>query len=356
MQRVVRRRRRRRPNNNIPAAVGSSVVSRSANTSLSGAGFRVQHREFVTSLQTPTGTSLTYTFLCNPAIPYNATESGHLQPTGLFTWLVSVAQNYQKYKINSLSLEFVPSAPTTIAGNITAGIDYNVDNPDNGITLQELTSLSEAVQSAYWTSFSLHAKPQPSNTPGPKFIRNFAVAGSKVTYDAFLFYVTLSQTSTSQLIGNLWVTYDITFMSPQPPNVELRSPSAAVFLGEAQIIESGNPTDLIAVADNKNSLGVYVDDASFTLPRGVYRVSVLATGSTDSKVADLLTASMQLSLGGEVLSQGAVASTATGTSLLLTSEAVLIVNSTAIFTASYTLEDTLAANLSVVSQFLFQLA
>lgn len=183
-----------------PAAINRRVRARKPRFkgSVTG-GVIIQHREYIGEINGST------TF---NALGYN------IQPglPSTFPWLSSIAKNFEKYRIRSMTLHFVNVSATSERGRITMAYESDPldPTPTNKI---DLFAYSGCQEGAVWSPLSI-------NIPCPKttlFTREGIVPGTDLkTYDVGKLIIAASNTADSSIIGELFITYDIELMVPQP--------------------------------------------------------------------------------------------------------------------------------------------
>jgi len=197
----------------IPWKVTSnSLVSDGNIPSMHGGGengMRVRHKEFLGPIYSQTSFT-NKVFYVNPG----------LQET--FPWLAGVAANFQQYKIHGLVMVYKPALPDGIVsfsslGNVVIISEENVNAP-------AYTSQIQMEQ----TQFCASAKPtEPIVAPvecksslidiNVKQIRSGSVptGGTQQMYDFCQLQVaTTGQTTANVLMGNLYLSYDISLLNP----------------------------------------------------------------------------------------------------------------------------------------------
>jgi hypothetical protein len=167
-------------------------------------GCRVRHREY---LQEIVG-SVAY---ASQTIPLNPGLAG------TFPWLSAIASRYESYHFNRLELQY--SRETTeflTSGKVMLGIDYDATDPApaNKVTIM---SLDESISKIPSENFVHKAKQLNLSRMKTQYIRRGTLAtGSDIKlYDVGnLFVATQGQPNTNTQ-GELYVDYDVTFITPQ---------------------------------------------------------------------------------------------------------------------------------------------
>lgn len=207
-----------------------------------GGEFRIRHREMITQVYY-TGNA-------------NAVQSTmwYLQPGdgGTFPWMHSIASCFQEYTIEGAAYYFKSlvtplfSNTAMTAGQVVLATDYNVCRPT--YTAKPFASFSEAENTQYTTVAKLQSslyhpiECAPGMTVNDKkWIRTSTTLPAGADPRLYDFCKTqlmiscpLSGAATPILVGEMWITYDITLRKPlYDPNVDqetdffdLKCPSA----------------------------------------------------------------------------------------------------------------------------------
>lgn len=166
------------------------------------------HREYLGDLSGSTGFSIT----SYPINPGQATT---------FPWLSTVAQSYERYKIHGMVFEFRTTSSeyntsTAALGSVIMATDYNVLNTT--FTSKQNMENFEGAMSAKPSISMLHGvECQRTATTDELFVRTGAVQSSadQRLYDLGQFEIATTGMSGAYVIGELWVTYCVEFMTPK---------------------------------------------------------------------------------------------------------------------------------------------
>lgn len=187
---------------------------------------RIRHREFLGNLNG--------SVLFN-SISYNINPG--LKTT--FPWLYSTAISFEQYKIEGMIIEFVSTCGDAIAstnntlGTICLAADYNVVNDD-------FINMSQC-QNAMWSSTSKPSRniTMPIECDGKLnvlerlFIRTNETSLSNSDlrlYDHCKFTIATEGMQIATQIGQLWITYEISFYKPVLTNA-LEQKTAHIYTG-----------------------------------------------------------------------------------------------------------------------------
>lgn len=188
----------------VPAAKGSRITTKTAHIKNSLGGVRVQHRELYASISgngIPTGFQ-----------PLEREVNPGLDTT--FAWLSKIASNYEKYEFHRLRFIFESEVGSETTGRITQCLDPDASDsaPDS---LQQMMSYLNASTSNVWASDTMEVP--KSAIRGVRFVRqgkppNFS---DIKMYDVGVFFVNDSSAPSQNYTGQLYVEYDVEFLSPQ---------------------------------------------------------------------------------------------------------------------------------------------
>jgi hypothetical protein len=261
---------------------------------------RITHREFVKAISVPAdGTTFhNYTMDINPS------------NSAMFPWLSQIARNYQQYKINgmvfmykSMTSEYASSGSL---GTIGIATNYNVndkpysdlvsfENSQFAVVNKPSMSIVHAIECKEFARNGLQlyvrdAKNHSSAVSDPRF---YDFAKVQIMTDG------LPQ-STDSTLGQLWVSYDITFMKPivasgadvvpKVPRTILRSQAATTAL---QWLDTGDIyTDTVRwPIQNLVAGGVFksfstdtgvdiVSDKTYTFSRSPTELTLISPGTS----------------------------------------------------------------------------
>jgi len=177
-----------------------------------GNSLNIRHREFVTTIGSNQGTT---TFTINPG---NGT---------VFRWLAAVASNFEEYSLKGLIFEFKSTSATAIVsgtntamGTVSMAFQYRADSLPP-VSRQALLSEMWAVDTICSGNCIMPVECSPRENPLSRlYIRSFPdniPAGSDIkTFDLGRLSVRSDgqQNGQSNVLGELWVSYDIQLFKP----------------------------------------------------------------------------------------------------------------------------------------------
>jgi hypothetical protein len=168
---------------------------------------RIVHREYMFDVLAGTGTPSAYALYDVPLNPGQLTT---------FPWLSRLAVNYESYRFNKLRFCYETVAPSTLGGSLLLSVDYDALDPFPTSKVQAMASRS-AVRSSPWADCTFTALPADLHKAKSNFIRSGAAAvGSDLRqYDiGKLFVISQGVGASGAALGELYVEYDVTLMTP----------------------------------------------------------------------------------------------------------------------------------------------
>lgn len=191
----------------IPSQAGSVPV-------FGKGSIRITHKEYIGEISSATSSFDVSAYSLNPGL------------VNSFPWLSTIAQNFEQYKWNGMVFQFVSTSADalnstdTALGKVVLATDYNAGDP-NFINVQQMMG----------TEFSNMGKPSqnimhaiecdPNQTPlNLLWVRTGPTpTDSDVRlYDLGKFQIGRTGSQNANVIGDLWVSYDITLCKPVQNN------------------------------------------------------------------------------------------------------------------------------------------
>jgi hypothetical protein len=214
-----------------PVATSRTVRLQKPRVGARGNATTVTHREYVRAVTGSTGTKVV-------SVPVNPGLQGS------FSWLSSIAVNYERYEFTKLSYVYVSAAATSERGRVALAYQYDPTN-NSAYTRAEFFSVIPNVEEAPWEDMELNVKPVSEK----RFVREGTLtSGTLNTYDAgkLLIMTAMNADSTTQL-GELFVEYSVTLYNPQFAQLgcgetTIIGPSASIPFGTGISVFAGNPT------------------------------------------------------------------------------------------------------------------
>ncbi len=168
---------------------------------------RIIHREYVGEIVAGTGTPTPFTVASYPLNPGQVAT---------FQWLSRVAVNYESYAFSALCFEYGTEAPSSLGGTLVLSVDYDASDPAP-VSKQQAMAYRSSVRSAPWKECEHSSLPEDLKKSKTNFVRPGAQPPNTdiKTYDiGNLFVATQNATTSAATCGELWVSYDVTLMTP----------------------------------------------------------------------------------------------------------------------------------------------
>lgn len=250
---------------------------------------RVRKREFICGLNSTASAFTLKSFPINPGLDET------------FPWLSSIARNYEQYRINGMIFQFVSTSSDAIASTTALGLgqvilatDYNAADEDFQDAPQMLNYMFS--NSGKPSDHIMHAiECAPTDTAQKLFyVRTGSIQSGQDPrlYDLGKFQIAVNNMpATYDGMGQLWVSYDITFAKSCQNNQlgwALNSDKFAIDPALAGAITNANPfgTDAsptTVVAESGSSLGCVLNTNTIffpeTLQSGYYQIVVQWLGT-----------------------------------------------------------------------------
>lgn len=187
-----------------PVAISRRIASKAPRYSQVGGAIHIKHKELVGSI--------------NPSDPLQVNNGNtnvgqyRLNPSNssLFSWLPSIAVNFDSYVITSVRFHYIPTCTTNTPGRVA--LCWDKDSQDalpNDRT--QLSSYQHQTNSAPWAENSL-VVPTDNVT---RFVNESNTTDRKLVDFGQLVFATYSSTG-SVALGDIYVEYGITLKEAQP--------------------------------------------------------------------------------------------------------------------------------------------
>jgi len=179
---------------------------------------RIRHREYLRDIDVTASTDARWTVPINPGMS--------------FPWLSSVAMAFEKYKMRSLTYEFVTSTATSTTGAIALIPEYDPDDMNEYLDKTRLYMFDGLVRGPLWNSLRMSMK-----CPNKWFYTRGSTElhESKKWHDVGQLIIDVTDPSVTATIGEIWAEYDVEFTIPQHEEIN-------------HVLESFETTNSYAVA------------------------------------------------------------------------------------------------------------
>jgi hypothetical protein len=127
-----------------------------------------------------------------------------------FSWLSTLASNYDKYKFRKLVIHYTPNVGTSVNGKVGIGFDYD-STDDVPVNRQEFFTLTHHAEVGVWSPLTLNVPTQG----GIRFTNTHTSTDSKLIDLGQILVMTDLVATTSTTVGDLLVEYDVDLIDPQ---------------------------------------------------------------------------------------------------------------------------------------------
>jgi hypothetical protein len=236
----------------------------------SRSGIRIVHREPLGTVNGSNNAFVALFYNINPGL------------VATFPWLAQIAQSFETYKFNSLSIEFLTSASTASTGTNVIAPDYNAADTV-AVSIQELEQFQDACRDVPWADIHCRINPTSLGALGPRrYIRVGALAPNLdvKTYDACsVTFASNNSIATNVVAGELWINYDVELDIPTSFNQGNTAFSGMLAATNPSI---GNLAGTNGVSSGRLGVTVVADVVTVTnlIPGQSYIITYNVTGST----------------------------------------------------------------------------
>lgn len=187
-----------------------SVMSRPVTRNLPNGDIIVRHREYCQDVLGSVNFTIQLGLSINPG------------STNLFPWLSSMASNYESYLFNSLIFRYENTCNTVATGTVILAVDYDPDDPLPSTKAQAL-AYRGSVRSPAWSHSEHRSLREDLSKRKSYYVRRGALpAGAeRDTYDVGTLNVITQGMGDTSAVGELYVEYEIRFMTPQIGDLSL---------------------------------------------------------------------------------------------------------------------------------------
>lgn len=201
-----------------------------------------------------------------------------------FPWLYAIANNYESYKFNSLTVEYETCCSTSTEGTVMIAIDYDASD-DAPAEKKRLLAYHNAVRTAPWNRATMKASKPDLQRNGQKMTRNHPLGNNLdiKTYDAGNIFVYTQGFLMGTTCGELYLSYDIELHTPKVTTFAPYLESARIDSGGTVALATPFGTAPVKVVDAESPLLVDVSSNGITFNEpGQFLVDLYAGGTTIS--------------------------------------------------------------------------
>ncbi|CAE55154.1 coat protein [Neckar River virus] len=189
-----------------PVAVSRQLNGRRPKFSGTTAGsVTITHREYLTQVNNSTS------FSVNGGVTGNLYQLNPLNGN-LFSWLPSIAANFDQYSFNRVAVQYVPMCGTTEVGRVGIYWDKDSTDPEPSDRV-ELANYPVLKETPPWGETVLNIPVDRIK----RFCDDSSTQDHKLIDLGQLGFATYGG-STTNACGDLFITYSVTLFAPQPPS------------------------------------------------------------------------------------------------------------------------------------------
>lgn len=261
-----------------PDMIGHDAVPRFANTKT---GVRVQHREYIGDV------------VSGAAFPAFSNQLYRVNPGNIvtFPWLSTIAQNFEQWEPHGIVFTFKSTSSdyaggsSQALGTIIMASEYDLNDPAYTTKLEmENTEFACSAKTSASLMHPIECAPTERQVRVLKVSSTTSTVDNQQWYDLCSFQIaTQGLTANSVNIGELWVTYDISFYKESITG-GLTGTNILAYSGDATSgIANATPFGTMTATSSSN-LNLTVGTATLTFPSyivtGTYLISYLVTGTS----------------------------------------------------------------------------
>jgi len=185
-----------------PVAIGNMIATKAPKITVANTGVRVRHTEYIGEV---TG-----------SVNFNATQFPLNPGLGTtFPWLSLIASLYESYHFNNLQFHYCTQKATTTNGAVMMAVDYDANDTAPPSKLQ-LMAYEGAVRCQPWVNETFTCSRAGLDVFKNRYVRLSTIANTDLkTFDVGNFYLCTQGNADTSVLGELYVTYDVDFMTPQ---------------------------------------------------------------------------------------------------------------------------------------------
>lgn len=182
-----------------------------------------------------------------------------------FPWLATMATSYDRYRFRKLSFSYLPLVPTSTAGRMGLGYDY--DSSDSvPLSRQDFYSLTRHSDGPVWSPLSLNIP--VDNTI--RFTNTHTTVDSKlIDLGKLIVFTDATSATASSSIGDIICEYEVELLDPQQSTYA------------TQKYKFANPTLLTPVTSTGPAVSTLVLNAgtieTLTISAGVYHINMIVS-------------------------------------------------------------------------------
>jgi len=142
-----------------------------------------------------------------------------------FPWASPIATQFEQYRVRRLTVEYIPSCPSTTQGDVNITVDYDASDLQPTSEVQAVDTVG-ARQFQCWMNQSVSLDTKDMMALGPRrFVREAPIGGDIKTYDVANIYISTQNMTSTANVGKIWLSYEFELFVPQTQ--QRKAPPAA---------------------------------------------------------------------------------------------------------------------------------
>lgn len=229
---------------------------------------RVRHREYISDTFGAVGFEARQHSI-NPGLAWE------------FPWLSKLAQRFESYRFNKLKYVYETSSPTSATGTVMIVMDYDPSDPAPTDKTQAL-NYRDAARSPPWCDIAISATKEDLHKRQSYFVRSGATNNDLRLSDVGNMFLCVQGQAGSTVIGELYVEYDVSLMTPQIGDVGWDHAVWGEFTGNSNSDPFGTVGGQLPVTSSSTGTTTSVTTFIFTGPwEGFVTAVIGGTALTD---------------------------------------------------------------------------
>jgi len=252
-----------------PVARSKRVTSGPPRILKKGRGLTIAHSEMIGVIASAAagGTFKCDSFINNPG------------RFATYPWLSSIAGNFDKYILRKCVINFISNQPTSTAGRVGLGIDYDSTDPPPA-DRNEFFALTHHAEGAPWDSISLNIPLDNKE----RFVNSHTLNDSKLIDCGQLLFMSDQIANGGVILGDITIDYVVELLQPQQAIYTTQSYSIDS-LGSVTTAKDFSVTGPLVAPLTASSANSSTTTMEVSCPQGYYLVSAElrdASAATDT--------------------------------------------------------------------------
>lgn len=252
-----------------------------------GQSIVVRHKEYLGEIRGSTTFAVQHVYDINPGLSYT------------FPWLSEIARSFQEYRVKGMVFHYVPTSGSAISGTNPAIGSVMIQTSYRATEAQpaskvEMMNEYWAAESAPNEAFCHPIECDPKENPfNVQYVRSGALPATEnqLMYDlGRTFVATSGQPAIGNVVGDLWVSYEVELKKPQIASAVADSPTYFTVSVQPTISTTAWFGTLSTQQRSSGTLRCTASNNTLTFPKGTtgwFLVVVKISASANFTAADL---------------------------------------------------------------------